>query len=154
MPKVRDINTLFEENSYPEPNTGCWLWFKYTNKKGYGALNYKKSYKIAHRLSYEYHIGKIPKNMLVCHKCDTPSCVNPDHLFLGFPKDNSLDCVKKNRQSNGSNHPGAKLNESFVREIRYLLSTGTSAKEIQKIFNMSSSPIFKIKHGKTWKWVK
>lgn len=92
------LKERFHANYIPEPMSGCWLWVGGTNGKGYGQLWIDGEPSImAHRLSWELHNGPIPKGMLVCHKCDTPPCVNPDHLFIGTDKDNIQDCIKKGR---------------------------------------------------------
>lgn len=73
----------------------CWNWQGRKNKSGYGKLGNR----YAHRLSYElFNNNSIPEKMCICHKCDNPSCVNPDHLFLGTQKDNMRDMIKKGRQ--------------------------------------------------------
>jgi len=71
----------------------CWYWTGHLNSKGYGI--FKK--KLAHRASYKLFVGPIPPDMLVCHTCDTPDCVNPEHLFLGTFKDNTRDMINKGR---------------------------------------------------------
>ncbi len=78
-------------------NDKCWGWIGAKHKFGYGTLPYLSKKWAAHRFSYEYHIGKIPKGMLVCHHCDNPECSNPKHLFLGTNLDNIKDCVSKGR---------------------------------------------------------
>lgn len=76
----------------------CWIWQGAKNKKGYGFTSLPGGKKItAHRASYIVFRGEIPTGMLVCHKCDNPSCVNPDHLFLGTAQDNTSDMIKKGR---------------------------------------------------------
>jgi hypothetical protein len=77
---------------------GCWIWQGSPYRQtGYGRFGNK----LAHRLSYEKHKGDIPDGMIVCHRCDTPLCINPDHLFLGTMRDNSLDMSSKGRARNG-----------------------------------------------------
>lgn len=92
------IEQRFQKYIIPEPNSGCWLWCGSSYKFGYGRLYGKKKtiYK-AHRVSWEIYKGPIPEGLNVLHKCDTPSCVNPRHLFLGTQIENIHDCDRKGR---------------------------------------------------------
>lgn len=91
-PTLADLFAL----SSPEPNTGCWLWLG-TIKGGYGNVAFCGRTMRTHRLAYELTHGPIPSGLCVCHRCDTPSCCNPDHLFLGTPNDNNQDKIRKGR---------------------------------------------------------
>lgn len=96
--------TRWEEAFVPEPNSGCWLWLRSINNKGYGSgsLGGKRQY--AHRYSYERSVGLIPDGMKVCHRCDVPCCVNPAHLFVGTQRDNMRDAAIKGRTAKGLRH--------------------------------------------------
>jgi hypothetical protein len=83
----------------PEPNTGCLLWLGKVGTDGYGLFKVGGKRRAAHRVSYEIHKGPIPPGLWVLHRCDTPACVNPEHLFLGTHADNMRDMVAKGRMA-------------------------------------------------------
>ena len=84
---------FFKRTTIVDASTGCWLYKGYRQTCGYGQLYVEGRRILAHRMSWIAHKGEIPAGMLVCHTCDTPRCVNPEHLFLGTHKDYSDDCV-------------------------------------------------------------
>jgi len=134
----------------------CWEWLSVKLPSGYGKfqLNYKNP--LAHRVSWAIHKGSIPSGMCVCHKCDNPSCVNPNHLFLGTRLDNVRDMDKKRRgnRAKGSNHYKSKLVESDAIKIRELYKTGNYSRiELGKMFGVSDKNIHPIVNRETWKHV-
>jgi DNA-binding CsgD family transcriptional regulator len=132
---------------------GCWQWKSAKNAKGYGYLLVEGKNLFAHRYSYQHYKGAIPDSMLVCHSCDNPSCVNPEHLFLGTNINNMQDMIEKGRQCKGESKSNSKLTEEEVSEIRMLLNNGLSNKEVAIIFNVSDMTISGIKTNRTWKHV-
>ncbi len=129
----------------------CWLWRNATNADGYGVLAVGgRGTALAHRVSYEVYVGDIPEGLYVLHRCDTPACVNPAHLFLGTHQDNMDDRDKKGRgvQPSGTEHHAAKLNPAIVREIR---SSEKSLRELGRLYGVGFRTIHKVKHGITWK---
>lgn len=141
--------------SEPDKN-GCIKWTGCKDKKGYGQIGKGGGYEghyFAHRVAWELKNGSIPNGLFCCHKCDNPSCVNSEHLFLGTVDDNAKDCVCKGRCHPGEKTFGAKLNEKSVREIKELCKTECQAL-IAKKFNVSCSTICLIKSGKIWKHIK
>ncbi len=84
---------------------GCWPWLGRRNRAGYGRLSVSRRSLAAHRVSYAIHNGRDPGELFVCHACDNPSCVNPNHLWLGTVLDNNRDSYAKGRSRNGGYGP-------------------------------------------------
>lgn len=147
---------------------GCWLWIGSRNHLGYGQLSYKRSGSRepvrvrAHRLSYELFRGPIPDGMFVCHRCDTPACVNPAHLFLGTNMDNVRDMLAKGRHftktkpeaiRRGAAINGSKLTEETVRDIRNLAGIGVPTKDLAATYGMSRASVRRVVTRESWSHV-
>lgn len=146
----------FNKSYIPEPNTGCWLWLgsQYLNK--YGIIRFEGRSSSAHRASYKFHRGHFDVNLFVCHRCDTPECVNPDHLFLGTHKENMADCIRKGRfntgRTDGEFNPNCSLNKDDVLLIRTLHDKKKrNGRELAKRFGVTPSAICSIIKRRTWK---
>lgn len=137
---------------------GCWEWIGARNDRGYGQFRIENKICGAHRVSYALFVGDIPDNLLVCHSCDNPGCVNFSHLFLGTYQDNTDDKVKKNRQSHvgvkGENNGLHKLTEQNIYQIREMIEQGYTQREVAKLFGVSQMTISQIKTSKNWGWLK
>lgn len=135
----------------------CWLWIGSTYRFGYGHFRRKINgkwimYK-AHRYSYEYFKGQIPKGMLICHTCDNPACVNPNHLYSGTHKDNVDDMFSRNRKSRLIRNPKHNLlSMEIAREIRKLKSDKPAIllREISVMFSTSLTQVSRILNNKIW----
>lgn len=127
---------------------GCFEWQKYCGNHGYGMTSYKNKVTTTHRLSYELFRGEIPKGMHVCHHCDNRKCLNPAHLFLGTPKDNMQDALKKGRTSKPPMR--TKLNEDQVKGIATRYANGEWASDLAKEFGVTHRHVLHICSGKTW----
>jgi hypothetical protein len=140
----------------------CWEWIGQTRGSGpkqqYGVIHLrgdgKNKYASAHKFSWELHMGrKVPKPMVVCHKCDNTRCVNPDHLFIGSTLDNNQDRHQKDRDAKGEKHGRAKITEINVIEARERYSKGESIASLARVFNVSWGIIEQAVKRKTWKHV-
>jgi len=144
-------------NYQPIPYCGCHIWDSHLGIGGYGQVWFKRKIHRVHRLMYEFKKGPIPEGMVICHTCDTPSCVNPDHLFLGTQKDNIQDCINKGRNGKGyrgHNAGTAKLTEEQVSEIRSLLKEGVMHRKIAEEFGVVRRTVGDINTGRSWRWLK
>jgi len=131
----------------------CWEWQGTMIHTGYGRLWFRDRAYIAHRLSYEVHIGPIPEGLVVCHRCDNRKCVNPGHLFLGTSQDNTADMVQKRRHRFGEGSHNALLTETQVQQIRLLVVAGVKQRDIAREFHISQTTVWQIKNRLTWRHV-
>lgn len=136
--------------------SGCWFWIGSKFPKGYGQVKLPKQRKqeYAHRISYMIHHGEILDGKHVCHKCDNPSCVNPDHLFLGTAHDNHMDMKQKGRHLYGERNNQSILTDDAVRKIKQLLNDGLSQEKIARMFGVQQMQISRIKRGLRWSHIK
>lgn len=162
-----------------DKTSSCWLWRGPTNGR-YGRIG-RRTY--AHRASYELAYGQIPRGQFVLHRCDTPLCVRPDHLFLGSAKENSEDAKEKGRVASGDRHgtrtrpesrarglrhgtrthpeaisrgeerPMAKLTEQQVREIRTMCDLGEKRSLLARRYGVTVTVIRRIANREGWRHV-
>jgi hypothetical protein len=134
----------------------CWEW-QGCLSSGYGCLSLGKGRsERAHRLSWELHFGPIPDGLFVCHHCDNPPCVRPDHLFLGTVVHNSNDMIRKGRGDGAKGETSKKshLTESHVKSMRKLHSEGMfSATDIAWLFGVDRSASRAIISRRSWRHV-
>ena len=150
-------NTLGTARCVLDKNTGCWLWQGFKNPEGYGKLKYNQKMYYAHRFIYQLDNENIPEGLFLCHKCDTPSCCNPVHMFLGTHQDNMDDMNNKGRRvsslarQDGGFNGNSKLTVEEVLAIRRLYSTGNhTQKQLGEIFGVTHSSISLIVLEKKW----
>lgn len=132
----------------------CWPWLRSKTRNGYGVLSRGYKERRAHRFSWTISNGPIPPGMHVLHRCDNPACCNPRHLFVGTHRHNMDDKVLKGRQLRGASHPGAKLSDNQVMEIRKLYDGKTmSNAEIAERYGIEKSSVRLIGLRRTWRHI-
>lgn len=124
-------------------DTGCLEWQGARNRKGYGVIQIGvRKQGFAHRVAYEEAIGPIPAGKLVCHRCDNPRCIEPDHLFTGDATDNLRDASRKGRIGKG--------HHVYAEALRqYRAGEGTQA-QIAAAFGISRQTLSRIHAGSHW----
>jgi hypothetical protein len=145
-----------------EKTDSCWVWTGYRNKTGYGMIGKERTRgcSLTHRVSWELAHGPIPNGLFVCHKCDNPGCVRPDHLFLGSQKTNMADCSAKGRHPrnktnylpSGEKHHFYKKGMKITREMAFKIRRDDRPRSvISAEYGVDVSLISYIKTNKIWK---
>lgn len=155
----------------------CWEWTSAKDSHGYGMFQIGGKAVGAHRIAWRLAYGEIPDGLYVLHACDNRPCVRPDHLFLGTPKDNSQDMVRKGRYTppvidpevrkvarskaretvlrnktfQGSNHPGTRLTDVDVLAIREAYRAGVTQVKLGQAFGIEQTTVSNIVVRKSWK---
>ena len=158
MPIVRHwlVKRRFEKKFIPEPNCGCWIWTGASGVMGHGQFFVRKSTKRkgligAHRVSWMLYRGDLSASDIVCHSCDFPPCVNPDHLFVGTHADNSRDAATKGRlvlpDTIGEANSAAVLHEE---DVLYIRSSKSSLADLADRFGVTKTCVHEARCGVTW----
>lgn len=156
-----------------DPN-GCWLWTAGQFLGGYGAFFINGGMRRAHRISYEWFVGPVPAGHFVCHHCDTPRCVRPEHLYAGTREDNTEDMLRRGRVASGKrngtrtrpethglhHHPekaargkAAKksdLTTEDVQSIRQRHARGETQTDLARVYGVTQAAIWRIIRRQTW----
>ncbi len=161
MSKWISVKDRLLSHVYVNEQSGSWEWTG-SKRSGYGRMivgsrtDGTRRSESAHRISYEIFHGEIGDGLEVCHKCDNPSCVNPNHLFLGTRQDNVNDRQKKGRNINfvGEEQPRAKLTRKAVKDARWERAfRGTSIQRLADRYGVSKKTMQNATNGATWKCV-
>ncbi len=140
-----------------DKSTGCWLWLGQKNAKGYAIcqrrVEGRRIQKASHYMWYVVRQEFVPVGLQLCHRCDNPGCVNPEHLFLGKLQDNADDKNSKGRQARGVKIAQSKLTAEKVLDIRMRFNAGESKHNLAKAFGVSFMSIHYVITRKNWGWV-
>lgn len=146
-------------SNYEVSSSGCWEYQGQIRNAAYGyftiyvnGFSPQKRKFSAHRVAYAYHNGVDPGALLVCHKCDNPRCINPEHLFLGAAKDNTQDMISKGRAADqkGGRNGAAKITDETALEVIALIKAGRNNKQIAASLPVTHSMVSLIRLGKAW----
>lgn len=155
IPKLHltQLNRFWRQVDRSGGANACWLWTGFIRENGYGVIGIKyREYRV-HRVSYFIEHGRIDNDRLVLHHCDVRACVNPAHLFLGTPKENSQDAVKKRRNTKlyGEQNGKAKLTRAAVLAIRRICHRGgVYQKTVARQFGVSEATVSYVVNGGRW----
>ena len=144
-----ELEKRFWEKVEKRGDNDCWIWKGTKQKNGYGRIKVDGKSLLAHRLSYELNMSKIPNGLWVLHKCDNPKCVNPNHLFLGNRSDNMKDAFKKGRMIWGGQNKKFTIKE--IDYIKNLKGKNVSNRKIGDLMNVSHSTINDIINNRYYK---
>lgn len=141
--------------THVKKTNGCWFWTGHIGRGGYGMYPIKRFNIVASRVAWTLSTGSVPKYD-ICHHCDTPRCVRPDHLFEGAEQENCDDMVRKGRQARWERGANSKLTVEQVKQIRKEYRKGVpgfSTVALGKKYGIASNNIWQIVKGNAWKGI-
>jgi len=145
--KCRPIKEVL--SNYRVAENECWEWSGTLDIDGYGVACFKGERQKAHRLSFSHHVEPIKQGLIICHKCDNPSCINPNHLYQGTSQDNTNDMIARKRQ----NPPIGERSGNAVLEIEQVRAIKHDPRRHNKIamdYGIAASTVSSIKTGRNW----
>lgn len=157
-PEVQ-IQDVIESRSIPVPECGCILWLGNVNEQGYGRISSRGNWFLAHRIAFEIATGaEVPSGLGVCHKCDTPLCINPAHMFVGTQRENMLDATRKGRMASGDRAGSRTHRHKWMRggeachsakltqhDVDLIIASSLPHRTLAAQFNVTHSCIYHIK---------
>lgn len=137
---------------------GCWEWTGRRDKDGYGIAKLKGKSRRAHRLIWQATFGTIPDRLLICHQCDNPPCIRPDHLFLGTPKGNIQFSVARGRHAilkNRKDQPGEKNGQAKLSraDVMLIAKSKNGSRKVAAEFGISKTQVLRIRRGQSWSFL-
>ncbi len=154
--KTKTDEQRFWENVNRGDPDDCWEWTGTLDKRSYGQFRIGQTQYRAHRYSYELHVGPLG-DLLACHSCDNPKCVNPSHLFPGTQLDNMQDMMAKGRRYKpdvvGEKNGSAKLTEVLVKEARQKFADGASISDLSREYGVCWTAMKLVVTRETWRHV-
>lgn len=142
------LTARFLEKTRRAPN-GCLMWIGAVNANGYGSIFVDGKARTASRVAYELFVGPIPQDQCVCHRCDTPLCVEPAHFFLGTRGDNRRDCQRKGRAIGARGEKNAKARLTAAQAIEIAASDEPTIALVRR-FHVNRTTIQRIRSGRSW----
>jgi len=139
-----------------DEETGCWEWQGAKDRNGYGVVMWQGKLRRAHRQSYEWENGELPKEIYACHQCDNRGCVNPDHIQPGSPSDNLKEAhdrgrhPRRSRKGSGEQSGTNVLTEAQVLEIRRQRREGRAYPSLAEEYGVSEATARYVAEGKRW----
>jgi len=149
-PKPESFESKYARLTARIPFCGCHIWLGELDRHGYGKTRSGGKRTLVHRESYRHFVGEIKSENVVMHSCDTPSCVNPNHLSQGTVMDNAKDKVSKGRQACGVLCNVSTIDDSIALDI---FNAKGRQLDIAKKFGVSQSTVSMIKRKLYWKHI-
>lgn len=155
IPNGKSIEYALDYHGWTVTESGCWEWNGPRSNTGYGVVYHAGETLIASRVAYRLWKGDEPGDLFVCHTCDNPPCINPEHLWLGTNADNMRDMAEKGRADSkpGELTHNAKLTDEAVREIRTRRAAGEVGSLLASEYGVTESCISQVATYRSWRHV-